>query len=56
MNNLTKLLTFVLVFMSFTIVAQNNDTLKIKRNYKGIITFINLNLEMKGQWLMEKLF
>lgn len=39
MKNFTKLLIFVLIFMSFTAPAQNNDTLKIKRNDKGIITF-----------------
>ncbi len=40
MKNLTKLLILILLFISLTSTAQQNDTLKIKRNDKGVITFV----------------
>ena len=40
MKNFTKLLTLALFFVCFTTIAQQKDTLKIKRNNKGNITFV----------------
>jgi len=39
MKNFTPLLTLLLLFVCAIAIAQQNDTIKINRNDKGIITF-----------------